>query len=191
MFLTTLLLAAQPAAPAAFGSPMRPFCAPAQNLSAAGPPPPVFQAQRMEIAPESRIYLSVQDCPRPGGGYRVERRLSRGDRDVGDLEWVPVAQCPALGAWVQAATRLQLPAPMLRPRQDNAGPARGTWFTLNAHRTAGAGSISGLELQILEPPGATPNALSAWFRAGEQVFRTCRDQGRGGTGYLPGHVFGR
>jgi hypothetical protein len=40
-----------------------------------------------------------------------------------------------------------------------------------------------LELQILEPPGAAPSALSRWFREGEQVFKACRDQGHGGTGF--------
>lgn len=180
MMLATLLLALQPGGPP---PDPRLACAPVQNMTAAAPPPPVLHAQRMEIAPESRIYLSVHRCARDG--YRVERRMTRGSQEVGDLEWVPVSQCVLLGGWIDAATRLSLPAPMLRPHRDMTGPIRGTWFTLNARHTAGAGSIMGLELEILEPPGAAPNALSQWFRDGERLFKTCRDQGQGGAGYAP------
>src|SRR5690242_17145758 len=180
MFLASLLLALQPGAPA---PDPRLACAPRRNMTAAGNPPPIISAQRIETAPESRVYLSVHNCP--DAGFRVERRLSGpGDSERGDLEWVPAAQCPAIARWIAAATRLDLPAPLLRPHQSPpaSGPIRGTWFTLNTRHTAGAGSISGLELEILEPPGAPPNALSAWFRDGEQRFKTCRDQGHGGTG---------
>lgn len=190
MFLTLSLLALQAGAPPAGpASDSRLACAPVQNMTAAGPPPAVFHAQRMEIAPESRVSLSVHRCSRrsgDGGGYRVERQLAGpGGADRGELEWVPVSQCPLLGAWVQAATRLSLPAPMLRPHASPPSPLRGTWFTLHAGPTSGLGSIMSMEMEILEPPGAAPNALSAWVRDGEQRFKACRDQGHGGTGYAP------
>jgi len=186
MLLTLSLLLAQPSAQAAPAPDPRLACQPVRNMTAAGPPPAVLHAQRMETAPESRVYLSVHRCPRGDGGYRVERRLAGpGDTGRGELEWVPVSQCALLGEWVAAATRLSLPAPMLRPHAGPPSPIRGTWFTLHARLTAGAGSISSLELEILEPPGAAPNALSSWFRDGEQRFKTCRDQGHGGTGYAP------
>lgn len=184
MLLTFTLLAMQAAA-AQPGMPTpdpRLACAPVRNLTAAGPPPAVLSAERMEVAPESRVTLSVHRCR--GGNYRVERRLAgSGSADRSGLEWVPAAQCPAMGGWIAAATRLSLPAPMLRPHASPASPIRGTWFTLNAGNLAGVGSIAGMELQILDPPGASPSALSAWFRDGEQRFKTCRDQGHGGTGY--------
>lgn len=183
MFLATLLLALPPGTPA---PDPRLACAPRLNMTAAGNPPPLISAQRMEIAPESRVSLSVDLCPRGDGGYRVERSLTGpGDTRRGELEWVPTAQCAALGEWIEAATRLSLPAPLLRPHADPPSPIRGTWFTLNTRHTVGAGSISSMELEILEPPGAAPNALSAWFRDGEQRFKTCRDQGHGGIGYAP------
>jgi hypothetical protein len=181
MLLASLLLALQPGAPAPDPNLA---CAPRVNMTAAGRPPAVLDAQRMEIAPESRVYLSVHRCGEDG--YRVERQLTGpGGADRGDLEWVSAAQCPAIAGWIAAAMRLDLPAPMLRPHADPPRPIRGTWFTLNARDIAGAGSVMSLELQILEPPGAAPNALSRWFREGEQVFKTCRDQGHGGTGYAP------
>lgn len=184
--------AASAAAPSAMSAPDRAPCAPVMNMTAAGPPPPVLTAQRMEVSPERRLYLSVHRCGRGTGGYRVERRLA-GPRDEarGDVEWVPVAQCAALGRWVEAATRLSLPAPMLRPHRNDGGPVRGTWFTLHASSAAGVGSVSSLELQILEPPGAAPNQLSAWVGDGERLFQTCRDQGHGGTGYAPRIRVGR
>lgn len=182
MLLASLLLTAvQPAAPPTGTA--HP-CAPRRNLTAGGPPPPVFTAQRIEPRPGSRIYLSVHRCP--GGGHRVERRITRGEQDAGELEWVPTSQCPAIGGWIEAATRLSLPAPMLRPHRDAPDRVRGTWFTLDARHLAGAGSVGNLELHILEPPDAPPNALSAWIRGGEQIFKTCRDQGHGGAGYAPG-----
>jgi len=182
MLLATLLLAAvQPAPPAP--DPLM-ACAPRRNLTAAGPPPPVFQVQRIEPGPGTRIHLSVHRCP--GSGYRVERQITRGEQDVGDIEWVPAAACPAIGGWIAEATRLRLPAPMLIPHRDSSGPVRGTWFVLDARHLAGTGSVGNLELHILEPPGAPPNPLSAWIRDGEQRFKTCRDQGHGGAGYAPG-----
>lgn len=186
LLASLLLIAAQPAAPPVGPAPDPLACQPVRNMTAAGPPPPVLTAQRMEVSPESRVYLSVHRCGRGAGGYRVERRLAgSGGAGRGDMEWVPVAQCALLGEWLEAATRLSLPAPMLRPHADPPSPIRGTWFTLNARATAGAGSVSGMELEILEPPGAAPNALSRWFRDGEQRFKTCREQGHGGAGYGP------
>jgi len=189
MLLTMTLLALQPTPPSAATPPApdpRLACAPVLNVTAAGPPPPVFHAQRMEVSPESRVFLSAHRCPRADGGYRVERRMTRsGDGERSELEWVPVSQCALLGGWIEGATRLNLPAPMLRPHRSTSGQISGTWFVLNAHLTAGNGSIMGIELQILEPPGAAPNALSQWFRDGERLFKTCRDQGHGGTGYAP------
>lgn len=184
MILEALLLALQPAASAAVPAPdPRLACAPRRNMTAGGPPPPVFHAQRMEISPEVRTSLSVHRCG--GGNYRVERRTTRGSDGAGDLDWVPVSQCASLGGWIQAATRLNLPAPMLRPHRDTSGQIRGTWFVLNSHLTAGNGSVMGLELQILDPPGAAPSALSGWFRDGERLFQACRDRGHGGAGYAP------
>jgi hypothetical protein len=184
MFLATLLLVLQPGGPA---PDPRLDCAPVRNMTAAGPPPPVFNAQRMEVAPEARVYLSVHRCP--GTGFRVERHLA-GPQGAsrGDVEWVPVSQCAALGGWIEATTRLRLPSPMLRPHGTGASPQRGTWFTLHAPALAGVGTAWNLELEILDPPGAPLNALGAWFTDGERLFQLCRDQGHGGTGYLPRHM---
>jgi hypothetical protein len=125
MFLTTLsLLLAQPSAQVPAPDP-RFDCQPVRNMTAAGRPPAVLDAQRMEIAPESRVYLSVHRCG--GEGYRVERQLTGpGGADRGELEWVPAAQCPAIAGWIAAATRLSLPAPMLRPHAEPPRPIRGT-----------------------------------------------------------------
>ncbi len=158
-------------------------CAPRRNLTAAGPPPPVFRAgrQAQSTRPAS---LVVNRCP--GAGLRVEHRSEGAD----GMDWVPVAQCPALGRWIEAAGRLRLPAPMLRPRLLPPSPVRGIWYTLTAPNVAGAGSLGNLELHILEPPGAPPDVLSAWFAAGEQAFRACRSRGHGGSGYA-GEGLGR
>lgn len=181
MMLAMLLLALQPGGEAP--DPLL-ACAPRQNMTAAGPPPPVFHAQRMEISPESRVLLSVHLCP--GGGFRVERlRTGPGSEERAPLEWVPVSQCAAIGGWIEAATRLRLPSPMLREHQGGSGPRRGTWFTLDARTLTGPGWLGSVTLEILEPPDAPPNALSFWFREGERLFSQCRDQGHGGTGYLP------
>lgn len=159
-------------------------CAPVQNMTAAGPPPPVFYARRMELAPERHVDLSVHRCP--GTGFRVEQqRAGPGNEAREQMQWVPVSQCPAIGTWIEAATRLRLPAPMLREHQGGSGPRRGTWFTLDARTLTGPGWLGSVTLEILEPPDAPPNALSSWFREGERLFSQCRDQGHGGTGYLP------
>ncbi|HYD13677.1 MAG TPA: hypothetical protein VEC11_12590 [Allosphingosinicella sp.] len=181
MLLATLLTALQPAAPV----PAEVHdCAPRVNITAAGPPPPVFHAQRMEVAPERRIFLSLDVCG--GGDFRVERRRAGSPEDEREpLQWVPVSQCAALGAWVQAATRLSLPAPMLREHVAPRGPIRGTWYELNARTRTGPGWLGHLTLRVLEPEGAPPNALSSWFKEGERVFQICRDQGHGGEGYAP------
>jgi hypothetical protein len=160
MFLATLLAAAQPAAPA----PAEPHaCAPRMNMTAAGPPPPIFRAQRMEVAPEWRVFLSVDDCG--ADDFRVERRRSgtpAAEREP--LQWMPVSQCTALGAWIQAATRLRLPAPMLRAHVAARGPYRGTWYELEARTRTGPGWLGHLAVRVLEPDGASPTALSLWFR---------------------------
>jgi hypothetical protein len=184
MILATLLAALQPAAAAPAPDPGL-ACAPVRNMTAAGPPPALFGAQRMETAPRFRLWLSVHNCPRGEGGYRVERRSSGANDQFGELEWVPTAQCPAILAWIEAGTRLHLPAPMLSRHRDPVRPIRGTWFTLDTGRTAGAGTIVSLELQVLEPPGVPPGPLASWFREGERLFQACRDQGHGGAGDAP------
>jgi hypothetical protein len=175
----SLLLALQPAAPDP-----RLACAPRINMTARGNPPPLVSAHRQEFGSPSVVDLSVHLCARDS--YRVERRMTRGSDQVGEVEWVPVSDCPGLRDWIGAAGRLSLPAPLLRPhRNPAAGTGGASRFSLSTHFTAGAGAISSMELQILEPGGVGPNALSQWFRDGEQHFKTCRDQGRGGTGYAP------
>lgn len=181
MMLATLLLALQPGGEAP--DPLL-ACAPRQNLTAGGRPPAVLSAQRMEIAPEARVFLSVHRCP--DDSFRVERsRTGAGSEDAGPMQWVPVSQCAAIGRWIEAATRLSLPSPMLREHRTGLGTSRGTWFTLHAPILGGAGSVWNMELEILDPPGAPPNALGRWFKEGERVFQLCRDQGHGGEGYLP------
>ena len=187
MFLASLLLALQLGATPAPAPDPRLACAPRINMSAAGPPPPVFFAQRLEEG--ARVELSVHECR--DADYRVERRITQGDRQVGSHEWVPVSQCALLGGWIEATTRLRLPAPMLTPHRTDYRPTNSTWFTLNSRLTAGSGAIMGLELQMLEPAGVPPNALSQWFRDGERLFKTCRDQGHGGSGYAPRRGWGR
>jgi hypothetical protein len=179
LLIAIMLLAAQAAAGAA-DDPHD--CAPVRNMTAAGPPPPVFSAQRMETAPERRVYLSVHRC---GEDLRIERRRTETGQTERDLEWVPVSQCAVLGAWVEAAARLNLPSPMLREHRPPTGPRRGTWFTLHARTLTGPGWPGSLELEILEPPAGEPSALSGWFREGERLFKACRDQGHGGVGYAP------
>ena len=180
MMLAALLLILQPGGEALEEPALA--CAPRLVMTAGGPPPAVFLARRMEIAPERHVHLSVHNCP--DGGFRVERHRSGPGAEARErMQWVPAASCPALGGWIEAATRLSLPPPMLRPRAAPAGPRRGTWFQLEARTLTGPGWLGRLTLQILEPPDAPPNALSGWFREGERLFKTCRDQGHGGEGY--------
>lgn len=181
MFAFTLLLALQPAA-AAPAAPPHP-CAPRQWLRAGAPPTPPLRAERMGIEPRHRVSLEVDRCP--GEGYRVERRISRSEDRSGELEWVPVSQCPALGPWVEAARRLRLPAPMLTPHHAPSGRYRGTWFTLHAAAIPASGRAGNLELSILHPPGGAPSVLSGWFGEGERLFQRCRDRGLGGVGWAP------
>ena len=182
MILTAILLAALPAAPA---PDPRLACAPVRNLTAAGPPPPQFSAGRMQVASGERVDLSVHRC-RGGGGFRVQRFVSgRNSEQREPMQWVPAARCAAMGRWIEAGARLRLPAPMLRPHRTGSIPPGGTWYMLNARIVAGQGALSGMELEILDPAGAAPNALGIWIREGERIFRTCRDQGHGGEGFLP------
>lgn len=178
MMLATLLLALQPGAPA---PDPRLACAPRRNLTAAGPRPPVLYAQRLEQASQARTDLSVHLCP--DGSFRVQRLVSARDTQAPrSMDWVPVSQCAAIGRWIQAATRLRLPAPLLRPHRARGG---GTWFTFHARTISGPSQTGNIELEILDPPGAAPSALSGWFVEGERVFQACRDRGHGGAGYLP------
>jgi hypothetical protein len=157
---------------------------PRLNMTAAGPPPPVFHAQRMEVSPERRVFLSLDDCG--DGDFRVERRRAgTPELEREPLQWVPVSQCPALRAWGQAATRIRLPAPLVRPHVEPGGRQGGTWYELRARTRTGPGWLAHLTVRVLEPEGAPPNAISAWFRQGEQLFQRCRDEGHGGEGYAP------
>jgi hypothetical protein len=182
MLLATLLTALQPAGPAPEDA--RLACAPRLVMTAGGPPPPIFHAQRIDRGPERRVFLSAHDCG--GGDKRVERRRTGPGVADTDLEWVPVSHCPAIGAWIESTTRLRLPAPMLTHHVEPRGPRIGTTFTLDARTETGPGWVAHMRLTMLEPPDVPPNALSAWFREGERVFQACRDQGHGGSGYAPG-----
>ena len=179
MMLAALLLILQPGDDAPEDPALA--CAPRLVMTAAGPPPAIFYARRRQIAPERIVDLSVHRCP--GGGFRVERhRTGPGDEARESMQWVPAASCPAMGGWIEAATRISLPAPMLRPHLRPSGRP-GTWFTLDARMLTGPGWLGRVALEIQEPPDAPPNALSGWFREGELVFKACRDQGHGGEGY--------
>jgi hypothetical protein len=183
MMLAMMLLALQPATAPPDG---RLACAPVENRTRAGPPPPVLHAQRMAATSQARFSLSVHRCP--GGGFRVQRSRPLGRPEAGGaMDWVPVAQCAALGTWIEAAARLALPAPMLTAHRDPAGPYLGTWYTLHGLQIAGPGRTGNLELEILDPPGAPPGALAGWFDEGERTFQACRDRGHGGEGLLPLH----
>lgn len=178
MLAELLSLALQPGGPAPEDPGLA--CAPRIVMSAAGPPPPIFHAQRIDRSPERHVHLSAHRCR---GDVRVERRRTGAGDSERDLEWVPVSHCPAIGGWIESTTRLRLPAPMLRYHVEPRGPRIGTTFTLEARTETGPGWVAHMRLAALEPPEAPPNALSAWFRAGERVFQACRDQGHGGTGY--------
>ncbi|HTU12872.1 MAG TPA: hypothetical protein VMG08_18420 [Allosphingosinicella sp.] len=179
MMLATLLLALQPAGAA---PEPRLACQPRVNLTAGGRPPAVLSAQRLAVGTQARIDLSVHRCP--DGGFRVERRLSgRDQRERREMDWLPAAQCPAIGRWLEAATRLRLPSPMLRPHGELSGGAGGTWYTLTGRTRTGAGFHGRIELEILDPPGAAPNVLGSWFDEGARLFQACRDRGHGGEGW--------
>lgn len=179
MLAAAMALSIQPGAP----GPDDPLtCAPRRVISAAGPPPPVFVAERIAAASRARLSLSVHRCP--GGGFRVQRYGDSSDGNVRDQQWVPVAPCPALGGWIEAATRLQLPSPMLRPLRDVTSPRAGTWYRVDANTLTGAGWLGAVEIEALDAPGAPPNALGDWFRSGERLFQACRDQGHGGEGFV-------
>lgn len=177
MMFTAMALALQPAAVAPDD---RLTCAPRRVVTAAGPPPPVFVAQRIVAGSQRRMTLSVHRC-RGAEGYRIEldRDIPNGPRE--EKQWVPTAQCAALGEWMTAATRLRLPSPMLRPLRSPGGG--GIWYTLNADTLTGSGRQGLVEIEALDAPGAAPNALGLWFQSGEQAFQACRDQGHGGEGY--------
>jgi hypothetical protein len=179
MLLATLLTALQPAGPAPEDP--RLACAPRIVMTAGGPPPPIFDAQRIDRGPERRVFLSAHRCG--GGDMRVERRRAGAGDSERDLEWVPVSQCAAIGRWIGSTTRLRLPAPMLTHHVEPRGPRIGTTFTLDARTETGPGWVAHMRLTMFEPPSVPPNALSAWFREGERVFQACRDQGHGGAGY--------
>lgn len=181
MLLATLLSAAQPGGPPPAGAE---DCAPRMNMTAGGPPPPIFHAERIEAGADRGVTLSAHRCG--GEDIRIERHRTEPDAAGRDLEWVPVSRCAAIGSWLEAAGRLRLPTPMLRPHRDMTGPRRGTWFTLEARFVTGPGWHAPLRLSILEPPEVPPDALSGWFRDGERVFQACRDRGHGGAGYAPG-----
>jgi len=183
MMLAMMLLALQPGDAAPDG---RLACAPVENRTRAGPPPPILHAQRMVASSDARFSLSVHRCP--GGGFRVQRHRPRGGPETaGTLDWVPVAQCAALGPWIQSATRLSLPAPMLTAHRNPAGPYSGTWYSLHGLQIAGPGRSGNLELEILDPSGVPPSPLGGWFEAGERTFQACRDRGAGGEGLQPMH----
>jgi hypothetical protein len=179
MMLMAMALAMQPAAVAPDD---RLTCAPRQIVTAAGPPPAVFVAQRIAAGSQRRMTLSVHRC-RGAEGYRIEldRDIPNGPSE--EKQWVPTARCAALGEWMAAATRLRLPAPMLRPLREIGPPRAGIWYTLDANTLTGSGRHGAVEIEALDPPGAAPNALGLWFQSGEQAFRACRDQGHGGEGY--------
>ena len=180
MILTMLLLAAQPEG----APPAEPHaCAPRQWIRAGAPPPAVLSARRIEIGTGAEVALAVHRCG--GEGFRVERhREGRNGPAASGLDWIPVAQCPALGRWYEAAGRLRLPAPMLTAYR-SPPTYRGTWFTLRAPGIPARGRTGNVELEILHPPGAGPSVLSAWFGEGERLFQICRDRGNGGEGRLP------
>ena len=180
MLTVAMLALMQPAAPVPEDPQLA--CAPRLVLTRGGPPPPVFHAER--IGPrDGRVMLSLHRCGQ--SDLRVERENSGGESTARELEWVPASHCPALGRWIESTTRLRLPRPMLREHVPAERPRDGTWFTLAAQTETGPGWPARLRISVLEAPGAAPDALSGWFRAGERVFQACRDQGHGGRGYAP------
>lgn len=179
--ILAVAIAAQPGAVAPERDPRA--CAPVVNRTAAGRRPPMLRAMRDEREPQQAVELSVHRCWREVGGYRVERRrLGARYEERAPLDWVPAAQCPALGRWIDAVTRLRLPMTSLHEQFRAASERRGTRYSLHGLTLSSFGHMNSLEIDFVDPPGAPPNALSGWIAEGERIFQSCRDRGHGGEG---------